>query len=111
MRNLLKIDALMVAKGGVLIPIRGVLRFTTGVYWVGISKTGSYTAVDRYSGYLICEKRTVAECEAFIAENVKRIAEIQETKSCRAQAERIAAHLAKIKGGAQDGTGTEEKQW
>ena len=107
----LKIDALMVGKGGVLIPIRGVLRFTMGVFWVGISKSGSYTAVDRYSGFLICKKTTVAECEEFICKHAKRIAEIQDTRSYRVQAERIRLHLAKIKGGAQDGTDTEENQW
>lgn len=106
----LKIDALMVGKGGVLIPIRGVLRFTMGVYWVGLRKSSSYTAVDRYSGFLICKKTTVAECEEFIAKHAARIAQIQDTRSYRVQAERIRAHLAKINGGAQDGTSTEENQ-
>lgn len=107
----LKIDALMVGKGGVLIPIRGVLRFTMGIFWVGISKSGSYTAVDRYSGFLICKKTTVAECEEFISKHAKRIAEIQDTRSYRVQAERIRAHLAKIQGGANNGTSNEENQW
>lgn len=106
-----KIDALMVGKGGVLIPIRGVLRFTMGVFWVGICKSSSYTAVDRYSGFLICKKRTVAECEEFICKHAKRIAEIQDTRSYRVQAERLRAHLAKIKGGAKDGTDNEENEW
>lgn len=106
----LKIDALMVGKGGILIPIRGVLRFTMGVYWVGISKSGSYTAVDRYSGFLICKKTTVAECEEFICKHAAKIAQIQDTRSYRVQAEKIRLHLAKIKGGAQDGT-TEENEW
>lgn len=111
MMRSVKIDALMVGKGGVLIPIRGVLRFTMGIFWVGISKSGSYTAVDRYSGFLICKKPTVAECEEFISKHAARIVQIQDTRSYRVQAERIRLHLAKIKGGAQDGTNTEENEW
>lgn len=111
MMRSVKIDALMVGKGGVLIPIRGVLRFTMGVYWVGVSKKGSYTAVDRYSGFLICKKQTVAECEEFICKHAAKIAQIQDTRSYRVQAEKIRLHLAKIKGGAQDGTNNEENEW
>jgi len=104
------IDAVMSGPGGKLLPIKGVLWCTLGIYWIGIRQSDGYVAIDRGSGYLICKKKTVAECSAFISENAKRIVEIQETKSYRAQMLKIEAALAKIQGGANNGTDTEENQ-
>lgn len=96
----MKVSALLVAKGGQLLPIKGTLHNTLGLYWVGVITPQGYTAIDRGSGYIICQKKTRPECEAFIAENAKRIAEIQETKSYRAQMLKVEAALSKYKGGA-----------
>ena len=105
------IQAVMCSVGGKFLPSRGVLRCTLGIYWVGIRQSDGYVAIDRGSGYFICKKKTFAECEAFICENAKRIAEIQETKSYRAQAERLRALLAKLHGGANNGSSNEKNQW